>query len=165
MLNFEVIEIPAQMIDDDNISSTKIRYALSDGDIVTANASLGYKFFITGNVVQGESRGKSLGFPTANIELGHAEKILPQQGVYAVEVEIIGDTFKGMLNIGVNPTFGDSNKQTIEVNLFDFDGDLYGQKIRIFFNERIRNEMRFESVEQLSAQMKNDKEIALQMLK
>jgi riboflavin kinase / FMN adenylyltransferase len=165
MLNFEVVEIPAQMIDDVNISSTKIRYALSDGDIVSANASLGYNFFINGDVVKGNNRGRSLGFPTANIELGHAEKILPKQGVYAVKVETKAASFSGMLNIGVNPTFGDSNKLSIEVNLFDFDEDLYGQKIRVFFNERIRNEMRFESVEELSNQMKNDKEIALQMLK
>ncbi|MEZ4722012.1 MAG: bifunctional riboflavin kinase/FAD synthetase [Flavobacteriales bacterium] len=164
LFNFEVDEIPAQEIDDVNISSTKIRHALREGDVHSANSYLGYDFYITGKVVKGQSRGHGLGFPTANILIESSEKIIPAQGVYAVEVVLESGRFKGMANIGVNPTFGEENEQTVEVNIFDFNDDIYGKSIRMSFRKRIRSEMRFDNVDELIQQMQNDKKETLSIL-
>jgi riboflavin kinase/FMN adenylyltransferase len=160
LYGFQVDEIPVQEIDQVNVSSTKVRYALNDGIIVEANTYLGYKFFMTGEVVRGEGRGKQLSIPTANIGINDDDKITPKTGVYAVEVQVDGESFLGVVNIGSNPTFGENNKPSIEVHILNFDKDIYGQKIRLYFKNRIRDEKKFDSSEQLVAQIKQDIEIA-----
>ncbi|MDC1221486.1 bifunctional riboflavin kinase/FAD synthetase [Salibacteraceae bacterium] len=160
LYGFQVDEIPVQEIDQVNVSSTKVRYALNDGIIGEANTYLGYKFFMTGEVVRGEGRGKQLSIPTANISVNDDDKITPKTGVYAVEVQVDGESFLGVVNIGSNPTFGENNKPSIEVHILNFDKDIYGQKIRLYFKNRIRDEKKFDSSEQLVAQIKQDIEIA-----
>lgn len=157
---FEVEEISAQDIDDVAVSSTKIRNALNEGNITKANAYLGYNFIITGTVTKGKGLGRQLGFPTANISVKENYKLIPKQGSYIVKSNIEGATIYGMMNIGVNPTVN-GKKETIEVNFFNFSKDIYNQSIQIQLLKRIRNEEKFESVEELKSQLKRDKEIAL----
>lgn len=157
LYNFEVVEIPAQDIDDVKVSSTKVRSALMEGAVDTANSYLQYPYFLTGEVVRGASRGRALGFPTANIEVAHPQKLIPKQGVYAVEVKVNEQRYHGMLNIGVNPTFVENGMRTIEVNLFDFDELIYGERVHVYFHGRVRNEMKFDSADALVEQMKMDK--------
>lgn len=164
LYNFEVVEIPAQDIDDVNVSSTKIRRALVAGEMEIANNYLQYEYFVTGTVVKGASRGRVLGFPTANIEVAHSQKLIPKQGVYAVRAKLKGRLYDGMLNIGVNPTFGEGGAQSVEVNLFDFDEEVYGETIRLYFHARVRDELKFDAVEDLVAQMHRDKEHVTNML-
>lgn len=155
---FEVTEISAQDIDDVNVSSTKIRNAILNGDIKTANLYLGEPYEINGIVVKGKGIGKQMGFPTANIDIRSDIKILPAEGVYCTEVWVDGEQFMGMLNIGVNPTIADDNHKTIEVHLLDSDQDLYNKKIRVQFLDKIRDELKFESIEDLQLQLKKDEE-------
>ena len=162
LYDFSVDEIPAQDIDDVKISSTKIRYALSDGHIKEANAYLGYEFFITGTVVRGKGRGKGLGFPTANVSIEDSDKIIPKSGVYLVSVEVNGGSHKGVLNIGNNPTFESGENQSIEVHILNFHQDIYGQKVQVKFFDRIRDEVRFDSREALVAQIGRDIKRALE---
>lgn len=155
---FEVIEIEAQEIDEVNISSTKIRNAVLEGNMTLAKDYLGEPFEINGKVVKGNKLGRQIGYPTANIDVGSEVKLLPKSGVYAVEV-IIGekDVYHGMLNIGSKPTVGTINDEiSIEVHVFDFAGDLYGEFIGLKLLERFRNEDKFESIEALKLQLKND---------
>ena len=163
LYDFKVNEIPAQDIDDVKISSTKIRYALSDGHVKEANTYLGYEFFITGIVIRGKGRGKGLGYPTANINIGNPDKIVPKPGVYLVFVDIDGASHKGVLNIGNNPTFELGDDQSIEVHILDFDREIYDQKMQIRFIERIRDEVRFESKEALITQIGKDIERAREL--
>lgn len=160
LYNFEVIEIPAQDIDDVSVSSTKIRKALAEGNIETANKYLGYQFMLSGTVVKGNSLGKTIDFPTANIKIDETYKLIPKKGVYIVNATIDGELVYGMMNIGKKPTVG-AKKKTIEVHFFDFDKDLYGKKINIKMLKRIRNEEKFYSLEALKNQLKKDKKIAL----
>lgn len=155
---FEVVEISAQEIDDVNVSSTKIRNAILEGDVKTAKLYLGEPFEINGTVVQGKGIGRELGFPTANIDIHSDIKILPKQGVYCVNVEVDNKSYMGMLNLGVNPTIDDKGIATIEVNLLDFESDLYGKSIRVQFLERIRDELKFNNLEELKNQIKLDEE-------
>jgi riboflavin kinase/FMN adenylyltransferase len=159
---FEVEEIPALEIDDVNVSSTKIRKALLEGDIETANKYLGYNYLITGKIVKGNQKGRTINFPTANIEIEESEKLIPKQGVYAVDVEIKENSYKGMMNIGFNPTTG-NNKQTIEVNIFNFEEDVYGQDILVSLKMRLRDEIKFENIEALRDQLEIDKITALKV--
>ncbi len=154
---FEVEEIPAQDIDDVHVSSTKIRKALSDGDVATANAYLTYAFRTTGWVVKGDQIGNSIGYPTANIEINDPNKLIPGDGVYAVRVQLPGESelLPGMCNIGHRPTVHGAEHR-IEVNLFDFNRDLYGDKLRVDFYQRIRAEQKFDSVEALKEQLRLD---------
>jgi riboflavin kinase/FMN adenylyltransferase len=154
---FEVEEIPAQDVDDVKVSSTKIRAALLDGDVKLANRYLTAPYMLTGYVVKGNRIGHQIGFPTANIALDDEHKIIPADGVYAVRVRNLqdGNLYRGMCNIGHRPTIQGTGK-TIEVHLFDFNADIYGDKIRLFFEERIRNEVRFDSVDLLIQQLKAD---------
>jgi len=161
--DFKVEEIPAQEIDEVSVSSTKIRNALLNGDVQTANAYLGYEYLLNGNVVKGKGLGKDLGFPTANIEIDSPYKLVPQNGVYIVNCEIGGLSAPGMMNIGLNPTVGGSSK-SIEVNLFNVDQDLYRKQIRVRFLKKIRDEQKFESLGALSDQLHLDKKIALEFL-
>lgn len=155
--HFTVEEIPVQEINMLNVSSSRIRKAIEEGDIDTAHAYLGYHFFISGEVVKGKQLGRTIGYPTANIVIGDEDKLIPKIGVYAVNVFIGEQTYKGMLNIGTNPTTDSDNKVKIEVNIFDFDTDLYGQKIKIEFIKHIRDEQKFANLDELKQQLANDK--------
>ena len=147
-------------MEENRLNSSVIK-ALLVGDLDSANCLLGYNYTITGTVVEGRKIGREIGFPTANI-LPDADKPIPAGGVYAVEVNTEFGRFPGMLSIGLNPTIDPSNRKTsIEVNIFDFDRDIYNQKISITFRKRLRDEIRFDSIEQLVAQMKLDREEAL----
>ncbi len=160
--DFEVDEIPVQVVDDANVSSTKIRYALTDGNVKEANAYLGYAFFVSGKVVSGEGRGKGLGFPTANLQVAE-DKVIPKNGVYAVDIVMAGNQMKGVVNIGNKPTFGDQLTSTIEVHILDFDDDLYSKQMRVVFKDRIRDEIRFDSSDLLRAQIAKDARLASDM--
>lgn len=154
---FEVIEIPAHEINAVNVSSSKIRHALSEGDIETANHYLNGSFEIWGKVIHGNKLGRSIGFPTANIGVDDSLKIVPGKGVYAVTVSIDGGkALFGMMNIGVRPTVNQELKETIEVNLFDFKEDIYEKSVRVCLHKRIRNEHKFDGIASLTTQLKQD---------
>ncbi len=149
----------------ENISSTKIRAALQEGDIKTANHYFGHEFTLHGTVVKGKQLGRKMGFPTANIESSDKHKIIPGYGVYAVKVEFDGKTFNGMLNIGTRPTFNkNADNRSIEVNIFNFSGDIYGKKLTLCFVDKIRDEKKFPGIESLVEQLKKDRESALKIL-
>jgi riboflavin kinase/FMN adenylyltransferase len=155
--NFEVIEIPAQEIDEVNISSTRIRKSIELGNIERVNQSLGEPFELNGIVVSGNQIGRTIGFPTANVKLEDSVKIVPGNGVYAVEVLINShSTYKGMMNIGVKPTIDSNLEKSIEVNIFDFNQDIYGKHITIRLISRIRDEFKFSSIEELTNKLKQD---------
>ena len=154
---FEVIEIPAHEINAVNVSSSKIRHALSEGDIETANHYLNGSFEIWGKVIHGNKLGRSIGFPTANIGVDDSLKIVPGKGVYAVTVSIDGGkALFGMMNIGVRPTVNQELKETIEVNLFDFKEVIYEKSVRVCLHKRIRNEHKFDGIASLTTQLKQD---------
>lgn len=156
---FEVEQISAQEIDDVSISSTKIRNALAEGNVALANSYLGYHYFFTGTVVKGNQLGRTINFPTANFKIEDDYKLIPQNGVYIVS-SIINDQFvPGMMNIGVRPTV-DGVALTVEVNYLDFDGDLYGQKLSVSIYEKIRDEQKFPSLDDLKKQLALDKQTA-----
>lgn len=154
--NFKVVEISKQDIDDVAISSTKIRSAVQSGEIDLANRYLTKPFLLTGMVVKGKQLGKSLGYPTANLQIKEDYKITPKEGVYVVKAEIDKTWYFGMMNIGHNPTINDGNHKSIETYFFDFEGNLYDQDLQIQLLKRIRDEKKFDSVEALKAAMKND---------
>lgn len=156
MYDFEVVEIPAQDIDDVSVSSTKIRNALAEGDVVRANQFLGSPFLITGTVVVGQKLGRELGFPTANIRIEEDYKLLPANGVYAVYIYVAGEKHAGMLNIGVRPTV-DGKSRTIEAHIFDFQKDIYGHRIQLELMGRIRDEMRFDDLDALKSRLNADR--------
>lgn len=164
LYDFTVEEIPAQDLNDVKISSTKIRKAILEGDFDTANTFLGYNFSLTGTVTQGKKIGSSIGFPTANITVLDEDKIIPNEGAYAVYVYLNGNKHKGMLNIGNNPTISNENQTTIEVNIFDFDTDIYNQKITIEFATKLREVTKFNSIEELKTQLNKDKVLSLNVL-
>lgn len=162
--DFEIEQIEAQTFEDINISSTKIRHALAEGDFDTANQFLGYEFMLSGEVVHGHKRGKELGFPTANIDVNSRFKLIPSEGVYAVTVDVDGENYGGMLNIGSKPTVSTENQLSIEVHIFEFNTDIYGKKISVNFRKRIRSEKKFENLEALSIQLEKDKMETLTIL-
>ena len=157
--NFEVEQISVQEINEISVSSTKIRNALLEGNMTLANDYLGYAYFLTGTVVKGRQLGRTINFPTANLNIKENYKLIPQNGVYIVESTINQKTVFGMMNIGFNPTVKGQN-QSIEIHYFDFDADLYEQKIRVSILQRIRSEQKFESVDLLKAQLEKDKKSA-----
>jgi riboflavin kinase/FMN adenylyltransferase len=161
--DFKVEEIQAKEIDDITISSTKIRKALNNGDITTANIYLGYEFMLTGTVTSGRGLGKTIQYPTANIHIEEDYKLIPKQGVYFVKSTFENATVFGMMNIGTNPTVK-GTKQTIEVHFFDFDRDIYGEKIQIQLIKRLRDEQKFDSIEALQAQLYKDKQTSLALI-
>lgn len=161
---FEVEKLPAQNVKNVAISSTKIRRALNEGKIKVANALLGYEYSITGIVVSGQKIGRKIGFPTANIDLEDEYKLVTANGVYACRVEYEGKIYLGMGNIGIRPTVNHSSL-TIEVNIFDFDKEIYDESITIFFVDRIRDEVKFENLEGLRAQLQLDKVTVSEILK
>ena len=153
---FKVIEIKAEEISNIAISSTKIRKAISEGNISTAKKYLGYDFSLSGKIVHGKSIGRTLGFPTANIEVKEEYKLLPKNGVYLIQSVINHNKYFGMMNIGIKPTIKESSK-TIEVNFFDFEGDLYDKNIEVNIKKFIRDEIKFDSLELLKSQILKDK--------
>lgn len=157
---FEVEQINAHEIDEIAISSTKIRKALMEGNIQLANQFLGYSYFISGKVIEGKKIGRTLGFPTANIQINESYKLLPKNGVYIVFSEINDIPYFGMMNIGNNPTIGE-NEQSIEVHYFDMSENIYNKKLKISILEHIRDERKFNSLSDLQAQLEKDKLFSL----
>lgn len=158
--NFEVEEISAAEIDQVSISSTKIRKALEMGDVEKAKAYIGSPYLLTGTVVHGMKIGRTLGYPTANIQIEESYKLIPKEGVYIVYALINQQKTYGMMSIGNNPTIPNKGK-SIEVYFFDFNKDLYNQKIQLYLLKRIRDEQRFESLPDLKAQIRSDEQFAL----
>lgn len=155
---FDVEEISALDIDHVNVSSTKIRTALLEGDLETAATYLSYNYEFSGKVIQGKQIGRSIGFPTANVDLQSSHKLIPADGVYAVHVKINNSLHYGMLNIGLRPTVSNENTKSVEVNIFDFKEELYGTEITVILQHRVRNEQRFRSVNDLKSQLEKDKQ-------
>jgi riboflavin kinase/FMN adenylyltransferase len=164
LYGFEVEEIPAKLIDDVDVSSTKIRKALLEGDIKTANTYLNRNFTLSGKVNHGNKIGREIGFPTANLLIEESYKITPGNGVYAVKVWIDNNAYYAMLNIGYRPTFNSESSVKIEVHIFDFDKDIYDKTIKIEFIDRIRDEKKFNNAEELKIQLNMDKNVALKLL-
>jgi riboflavin kinase/FMN adenylyltransferase len=163
--NFKIERLDALFVEDENVSSTKIRNALEGGEISKANHYLGYEFTLHGTVINGKQLGRTLGFPTANIESSDKHKIIPGYGVYAVHVNLDNKNYKGMLNIGTRPTFNkNADNRSIEVNIFDFEGDIYGKEITLKFVAKIRDEQKFDGVKMLIAQLQKDKIKAINIL-
>ncbi|HEX9827861.1 MAG TPA: bifunctional riboflavin kinase/FAD synthetase [Flavobacteriaceae bacterium] len=160
---FKVEEISVQDVEDVAVSSTKIRTALNRGDVKTANAFLGYDYFLTGRVIKGKQIGKQIGFPTANIEIKEDYKLIPKTGSYVVKSYIEDNLVYGMMNIGTNPTV-DGTKQSIEIHFFNFNQDLYNKRIKIELLDWLREERKFESLEHLQSQLKIDKVNALKVI-
>lgn len=140
------------------VSSTKIRDAVAAGQMEAAAAMLGYEYSLLGVVVAGNRLGRTIGFPTANIQLYEPLKLLPGNGVYSVDAETLGRKFKGMCNIGVRPTVRAGGQRTIETNIFDFDEDIYGLDLKVTFHHKIRDERRFDSIDTLRSQLAADRE-------
>lgn len=161
--DFEVEEIPAQLMDDVSVSSTKIRKALEEGDIKTANAYLGYSYLLTGIIIKGRGLGKQLDFPTANLHIEESYKLIPKNGVYVVRAHLNDQIVHGMMNIGFNPTV-DGRTRSKEIHFFDFNKNLYDQKIQVELLERIRDEVKFDSVEALKDQLQKDKKFSLKLI-
>jgi riboflavin kinase / FMN adenylyltransferase len=155
--DFAVDVIPAQVVSEHVVSSTQIRAALEAGDVATAAEMLGRPHSVEGTVVPGDGRGRGIGYPTANIVPTDSRKVLPARGVYAVHVEVGGTSYGAMANIGIRPTFGGDGLH-LEAHVFDFEGDLYGQTVRVSFRERLREEKRFASADELRAQLSRDGE-------
>lgn len=164
LYDFTVEEILAQDIDDVSVSSTKIRRALAGGNLKTANNYLGYNFMLNGLVVNGKQLGGKIGYPTANIDVQEAYKLIPKTGVYVVQSTIENKTTFGMMNIGSRPTV-DGNHQTIEVHFFDFNQDLYGKHLTISLLYFLRDEHKFDAISSLVLQLKKDEETARNYIK
>jgi riboflavin kinase / FMN adenylyltransferase len=167
--SYELCEIPVHVLNQVSVSSTRIREAISSANILVANGLLGYPYFFEGIVVQGNKLGRTIGYPTANLEVRDTEKLLPGNGVYAVEVALGNGQWaianeqsklRGMMNIGFRPTV-DGTKFVIEINVFDFSEDIYGMKMRVFVRKHLREEKKFEGLEGLKAQLAMDRKEAL----
>lgn len=158
-LNFKIERQEVLNMDAINVSSTKVRKAISEGDILTANKYLGYRFFIKGDVIDGKKLGHKIGFPTANIDPQESYKLVPKDGVYAVKVDVDDKRYLGMLNIGVRPTVNNQlDNRSIEVHILDFDENIYYKNITIHFYQRIRNEQLFAGIDELKEQLAKDRE-------
>jgi riboflavin kinase/FMN adenylyltransferase len=160
-LGFRLLEIPGHVIDENTVSSTRIRQALLESHIGQANTLLGYDFFFEGTVVEGNKLGRVLGYPTANLRIENEEKLVPGNGIYVVSAEVEGhNSLKGMMSIGIRPTITD-NRRTIEVNLFDFNADIYSRTLRVYIKQYIRAEEKFDGLESLKVALANDKQVSL----
>ncbi len=161
---YVVKEIPEHILQNVTISSTKIREALLSGDIDTANEFLGYHYFFNGIVIEGNKLGRTIGYPTANLHIADAQKLVPANGVYAVEVSVEGGLkYKGMMNIGIRPTV-EGTTIVIEVNIFDFDEMIYGKTIKVSLKQRLRSEVKFNGLDALKVQLAKDKMDAITAL-
>jgi len=163
-LNFGIERIEQQAVSDEFISSTKIRNLLKEGLLELANQLLGYTYFTSGEVIKGQQIGSKIGFPTANIQIA-PNKIIPKIGVYIVNVLVNNKTYQGIANIGFNPTVENNKLLSLEVHLMNFDEDIYTQNIRVFFHKRIRDEIKFNSIDKLKHQIEKDKQNALSYFK
>jgi riboflavin kinase/FMN adenylyltransferase len=164
--NIVVEQLDALVTEMGIVSSSLIRKALIGGDLDAANLLLGYNYSVTGTIVEGKRLGRIIGFPTANIKPVYELKLIPKDGVYAVDVILDGATYNGMLSIGSNPTVNDDpGKRTIEVNIFDFEEDVYGYEITVVFRKRLRDEIRFKNVALLTEQLGTDKKMAMRFLR
>ncbi len=161
--NFKVERVGAQDVENIAVSSTKIRKALEAGDVLKANKLLGYHYAICGKVVHGNEVGRTIGFPTANIETPNEYKLITAGGVYACRVDLNGETYDGMGNIGYRPTVA-NGELTVEVHIFNFDQEIYGEEICISFIDRIRDEHKFENLQALREQLEKDKVKAIEVL-
>lgn len=162
--NYEVLEIPAHLIEEAAVSSTKIRNALNDGHVQDASHMLGRHYSIKGTVIKGRQLGRTIGYPTANIRPADPEQLIPGNGIYAVCVVCDGKKFKGMLSIGYNPTVTDEKRLHIEVNIFGFDANIYGHQIEVQFVAYLRSEVKFASLEALKDQLHQDRQNSLLLL-
>ncbi|MGX7668786.1 bifunctional riboflavin kinase/FAD synthetase [Flavobacterium pedocola] len=160
---FEVEQISAEEINEVSISSTKIRNALQSGDVALANRYLGYDYFFEGKVVKGKQLGRTISYPTANLQISKDYKLIPHDGVYVVSSQIEGKTVFGMMNIGFRPTVN-GMERSIEVHFFEFHSDLYDQELRIAVHHRIRSEMKFDSLDALRLKLASDKQTAMQII-
>ncbi len=161
---FRVVEIPAQEIDRVTVSSTKVREALLAGDVAQANAWLGYPYALQGLVVKGDQLGRTIGWPTANIGAIDPHKLIPANGVYAITATTKQGLFQGMMSIGVRPTVTDHGPRTVEAHLFGLQGEIYGEPISVRLHYRLRDELKFESMEAMKYRIAVDKEEALRAL-
>ena len=161
---FTVYSVPGYLVEGERVSSSGIRKALDRGDVEKARMFLGYSYMLTGDVVEGDRRGRSLGFPTANLNPESPRKVIPGRGVYLVSVQTSIRSAYGMMNIGLRPTMTDGSKRTIEVHLLDFDADLYGESVQVSFLRRIRDERTFASADELVHQLNTDKEQSLRFI-
>ncbi len=155
-LGMEVLRAEAFVMGATNVSSSVARASLEAGEVDVAARCLGYNYFLDGRVTTGQQIGRTLGFPTANLQVDDSLKLVPADGVYAVRVQVEGHIYKGMLNIGCRPTIDEDSRRTIEVHLFHFEGDLYGHLLRVEFLRRIRGEQKFSSREALARQLQQD---------
>jgi riboflavin kinase/FMN adenylyltransferase len=158
--DFGVTQINPQQLNNISISSTKIRTALSEGDITTANAYLGHPFTLTGTVVKGHKKGRTIGFPTANISVENPDKIIPKEGVYTAQVNIANKWHLGMMNIGTNPTVN-GQQQSIELHIINWSGNVYDQRLQVALLDRVRDEVKFDSMADLQLQLEKDKDFIL----
>jgi riboflavin kinase/FMN adenylyltransferase len=181
-LGFIVKEIPEHLLHKVIVSSTRIREALFASDITTANEYLGYNYFFEGTVVSGDKLGRQLGYPTANLKIEDPEKLIPGNGIYAVEVQLVNgqelldnkgrdpltihpSRMKGMMSIGIRPTVTTETKRVIEINIFDFDKDIYGKTLRVYVKHYMREEVKFNGLDELKLQLAKDRQEALSVLK
>jgi riboflavin kinase/FMN adenylyltransferase len=163
-LGFDAYVVSKQEMGHVTISSTVIRKTLAEeGDVKKAAEYLGRKYLLNGIVMHGDERGRTIGYPTANLKPEHESKVIPKNGVYAVKVRVAGEWFGGMMNIGVRPTFEDPER-TIEVNIFDFNREIYGETIQVRFFDRIRDEKKFNGIEELKEQLDADKKQSMKVL-
>ncbi|HEY9361965.1 MAG TPA: bifunctional riboflavin kinase/FAD synthetase [Chitinophagaceae bacterium] len=163
VFNYQLKEIPQHVLNEAAISSTRIREAILRSNIKTANELLGYDFFFSGEVVHGDKLGRQLGYPTVNLQMNDEEKITAGNGIYAVYISLNNEIKKGMMSIGLRPTVG-GTKRVIEVNIFDFNADVYGQTLTVTIKKHLRAEVKFNSLEELKAQMAKDKIESLAVL-
>lgn len=161
--NYKLLEIPKHVLDEADVSSTQIRKAILGSDVTTANKLLGYDFFFSGTVIHGDKLGRTIGYPTANLRYDDQDKIHLGHGVYAVEVLVNNEQKGGMLSIGNRPTLIGSDER-IEVNIFDFDEDIYGAEVRVIVKQYLRPQEKYASLEELKEQLLRDKETSLAIL-
>jgi riboflavin kinase / FMN adenylyltransferase len=159
LYGFEVEEIPRQDIEHVTVSSSKIRQSLLSGDVNLAKEFLGQAYQLTGTVVKGKQLGRTIGYPTANVQVPEEYKLIPANGVYAVRVLYQGELYQGMLNIGTRPTV-DGTYRTTEVNIFEFDREIYGEKLTVLFEQKLREEVKFNGLDALKSQLALDKQQA-----
>ena len=163
LYDFRVEKISAQEIESVSVSSTKIRRAIENGDMETANRYLGYHYLLTGTVGKGQGIGRKINFPTVNLDIKETYKLIPKKGVYIVKANFESNTSFGIMNIGYRPTVGGTG-QTIEIHLLDFNGDLYGKKMQVEVLKRLREENKFKSIEELAQQIAKDEKTAREWL-
>lgn len=163
-LGFDAFVVSKREMGNITVSSTTIRKELSEnGDVEQASKLLGREYLLNGIVIHGDKRGRTIGYPTANLKAEHPNKVIPKDGVYVVKVRVEGEWFNGMMNIGNRPTFKEAQK-ALEVNIFEFDKDIYGQTIQVRFLKRLRDEVKFSGIDELVAQLDQDKQLSLDFL-